>query len=130
LPPNALAVIAGTAHFVGRLSVADFKELQNGNYILKLNLAMRIEGYEGAPPTEETIPLSVFGALAPLLRRKIEKEGHNYGIAICDVRCRPYKNKDGEMKAFPSFNVRSVCSERRGDGWASAPDPVEDDVPF
>lgn len=115
---------------MGRLSIADFKELQNGNYVLKLNLGMRIEGFEGAPPTEETISLSAFGALAPTLRRKIEKEGHNYGIAICDVRCRPYKNKDGEMKAFTAFNVRSICSERRGDGGSSASDGSEDEVPF
>ncbi|MDR2677680.1 MAG: hypothetical protein LBB26_03935 [Puniceicoccales bacterium] len=120
----------GAAYLSGRLSIADFKELANGNYILRLNLSMRIEGFEGAPATEEIIPLSVFGSLAPILRRKIEKEGHNYGIAICDVRCRPYKNKDGETKAFPSFNVKSICSEKRGCEKNTAPDGGDDEVPF
>jgi single-stranded DNA-binding protein len=112
--------------------MVEAKQLQNGMNLVRINLEMSIEGFEEAPPTVEIIQLSVFGKKAAILKRKLD-EGDNYAMITADVRCRPYKNKDGVTKAFPSFNVRNIVTERRNEAKAHDPDGFDDgadQVPF
>ncbi|MDR0727360.1 MAG: single-stranded DNA-binding protein [Puniceicoccales bacterium] len=123
---------AGTAYFTGKISMVEAKQLPNGMNLVRINLEMSIEGFEEAPPTTEIIQLSVFGKKAVILKRKLE-EGDNYAMVTADVRCRPFKNKDGVIKAFPSFNVRNIVTERRSEAKAHDPDGFDDgadQVPF
>jgi single-stranded DNA-binding protein len=90
---------------------------------------MSIEGFEEAPPTTETIQISVFGKKAMVLKRKLD-QGDNFAMVIADVRCRPYTGKDGTTKAFPSFNVKNIVTERRSEPKAQSSEELDDNIPF
>jgi single-stranded DNA-binding protein len=119
---------AGIAYFAGKVSLVEAKQLANGMDLVKINLEMLIEGFDETPATAEIIQLSIFGKKAAVLKHKLE-QGDNFAMVTTDVRCRPYKNKDGVTKAFPSFNVRNIVTERRGKGNGQGYDS-EDQVPF
>jgi hypothetical protein len=123
----------GTAYFSGKITCGEFKEFENGKGILTINLTMVVPGYQDAPATEETLQLSAYGQRAQILRRKLADDGHNYAMVQADVRCRPFIGKDGSTRAFPSFSIREICTERRNFGVQSAPrfggEPA-DEIPF
>jgi hypothetical protein len=112
LARKILSMSSGTAYFVGKISLVEAKQLANGMDLVKINLEMSIEGFDETPATAEIIQLSVFGTKAMILKRKLD-QGDNFAMVVADIRCRPYKNKDGVTKAFPSFNVRNIVTERR-----------------
>jgi hypothetical protein len=123
-------MVAGTAQFLGKISYVDYKEFDNGNCLLKFNLAMAIEGYNDQPATVEIIQLTAFGKMAKSLRLRLENDGHNFAIVLTDVRCKPFKNREGNTSAFPSFSIRSICTEKRGDEKNTNVDLSEDEMPF
>jgi hypothetical protein len=124
-----LSMAPGTAYFSGRVSLVEAKKLPNGTDLARINLEMSIEGFDEAPPTTENIQLSVFGEKAMGLKRRLE-QGDNFAMISAEVRCRPYTNKDGVTRAFPSFNVRSIVTERRSKPKAQDSDDLNDNIPF
>jgi single-stranded DNA-binding protein len=93
---------------------------------------MSIEGFDETPATAEIIQLSIFGKKAAVLKHKLER-GDNFAMVTTDVRCRSYKNKDGVTKAFPSFNVRNIVTERRSGEKAQGYGELDDStdrIPF